>query len=174
MIRDPRKLTTREKFFIQAYLGEARGNGARAARMAGYAPAYADREASRLLRRQRVRDAIDRALRVQAEREGLDKPRLVGHLVEVLRQDRPFERVKAIELLARLLGYFAPSRGVVERVEYEGGSYAELARTLEEHAGSFTPEQRACIRKRVLEDIEAAQRCLAILDRFTGRDTVEH
>jgi hypothetical protein len=113
-------------------------------------------------------------LRAQAEREGVDRPNLVGRLVDILNEDRPFERLKAIELLAKLLGYFAPSRGVVERVEHEGGSYAELARTLEEHAGSLTPEQRASIRKRVLEDIEAAQRCLAILSRFTGHDTVEH
>ena len=113
-------------------------------------------------------------MRAQAEREGVNKPRLVGRLVDVLNEDRPFERLRAIELLAKLLGYFAPSRSVSERVEYEGGSYAELARTLEEHAGSFTPEQRVRIRKAVLEDIEAAQRCLAILSRFTGHDTVEH
>jgi hypothetical protein len=113
-------------------------------------------------------------VRAQAEREGVNKPRLVGRLVDVLNEDRPFERLRAIELLAKLLGYFAPSRSVAERVEYEGGSYAELARTLEEHAGSFTPEQRVRIRKAVLEDIEAAQRCLAILSRFTGHDTVEH
>ena len=155
----------REALFIRAYLGEARGNGAKAARLAGYSPTYANREAARVLKRPRVREAIDRALKEQARREGIDKATLVGHLAGILHEDRPFERLKAIELLARLLGYFAPSRSIRETISHPGEapSYRELARTLQEHGAAFSAEQLESIARRCEEEAVALQQCRDIL-----------
>lgn len=53
-------LTTRERLFVTYYLGKAEGNGTLAATMAGYGnPAVA---ASRLIRRDKIRRAIDAKL----------------------------------------------------------------------------------------------------------------
>ncbi len=162
--RDPKRLTMREQLFIRAYLGAARGNGAKAARLAGYSPATADRAAYVVLRRPRVRVAVDQALRAEAAKAGVNKDSLVGHVVKVMLESKPFERLKAIELLARLLGYFAPTRSIRETIPHqEGSSYEQLEATLQEHAADLTPEQRETIVRATERDIAAAQRCLAIL-----------
>jgi hypothetical protein len=60
--RTPR-LTLKQRRFCQAYTGEAEGNGARAAELAGYASKRRDslkENASRLLRMPHVRAEIDR------------------------------------------------------------------------------------------------------------------
>ena len=164
--KSPDKLSLREELFIRAYLNEARGNGAKAARLAGYSQAHSDCIAARLLRRPRVREAIDRALNEQARREGIDKAALVGYLAGILHEDKPFERLKAIELLAKLLGYFAPSRSIRETVPSQGGaaSYQELARTLREHGAGFSAEQLESIARNLDEEAAALQQCRDILE----------
>ncbi len=58
------ELSFREARFVQSYTGEARGNGRQAARLAGYqgSAEVLDVQAARLLRRPRVRQAIQKAL----------------------------------------------------------------------------------------------------------------
>ena len=157
------KLTPRERLFIHAFLGEARGNASLAARLAGYSNG---KHGSMLLARPRVRAAIRAALEREAEEKGITKDYLLVKAKEVLEEGRPFERLKAIETIARIMGYFAPTRTVTEKFAYGNGpsSYAELAATLREYATSLTPEQRAGLRQRTLEDIAEAQRVLAMLD----------
>lgn len=55
-------LTVRERAFVTAYLGPARGNGKQAALLAGYAPKNAAIQASQLLTRLNVRNALEKAL----------------------------------------------------------------------------------------------------------------
>lgn len=62
---DPELALKRERFIL-AYLGEARGNGAEAARMAGYSEANARFEAARLLTNANVRARIDEVLNAEA------------------------------------------------------------------------------------------------------------
>ena len=57
-----KNLTDRQAAFVRHYVGTARFNGAEAARAAGYAPKYADRQAYQLLENPRVRAAIEEAL----------------------------------------------------------------------------------------------------------------
>jgi phage terminase small subunit len=51
-------LTTREQRFALAYIGEAAGNGQKAAEIAGYAKGSAKVTASRLLKKPHIKDAI--------------------------------------------------------------------------------------------------------------------
>ena len=59
---EPLELSERERWFVEAYLGAAAGNGAKAVRLAGYRarPDNAKRIAYELLRSRRVRDALER------------------------------------------------------------------------------------------------------------------
>lgn len=52
-------LTHKQRLFVAYYLGKANGNGAEAARMAGYAKKWADRQAFQLLENSRVKAAIE-------------------------------------------------------------------------------------------------------------------
>lgn len=63
---DEPRLTTKEQRFVNAYLGAASGNGAEAARMAGYAEGSARITASRLLSHANVRAHIDAVLMAEA------------------------------------------------------------------------------------------------------------
>jgi phage terminase small subunit len=60
-----KKLSEKERRFIDAYLGDCRGNGAAAAVAAGYKPDNARAQASRLLTKANVRAALEA---VQAQR----------------------------------------------------------------------------------------------------------
>ncbi len=165
--RDPEKLTAREQFFIQAYLGEARGNGAAAARLAGYAPATADREASRVLKRPRVQAAIRAQTERAAAEVGLTKEALLKRAQEILGGPNPFASLKAAELVARLLGYFAPTRSIHETVSHQGEKavgYEELARTLKGHGADFPTDSLAAMREDLLKTDEALHQCLGTID----------
>ena len=59
-------LTERERRFVDAYIGEAAGNGARAAILAGYARGSAKVTASRLLTRANVRVSLEQKRTVAA------------------------------------------------------------------------------------------------------------
>lgn len=97
-------------------MGEARGNGRHAARLAGYQGSLEvlDVQAARLLRCPRVREAIGRAVETETERRGLTRDYLVRKAHEILVEGRPFERLKAAELLEKLMGWFAPTHHVTK------------------------------------------------------------
>jgi hypothetical protein len=54
-----RPLTERERRFVEAYMGAAAGNATKAAHLAGYAKNTAEKQASRLLGKVGIREAID-------------------------------------------------------------------------------------------------------------------
>lgn len=64
-------LTLKERRFVDAYLGSARGNAAQAARQAGYAGSRAvlKVQGSRLLTKANLRNAIDASLRREGREE---------------------------------------------------------------------------------------------------------
>ena len=105
-----RSLTLKRQLFVRHYLSNG-FNGAKAARDAGYAAASADREASRLLGFAGVQAAISAVL----DSEGLADPRVLRafvrqELIKSARDGKPAERMKALELLGRSVGFFDPSR----------------------------------------------------------------
>jgi phage terminase small subunit len=61
-------VTEKERRFVEAYMGAAAGNAAKAAELAGYSPKSARHQASRLLTKRNVQDAIAER---QARRESL-------------------------------------------------------------------------------------------------------
>jgi hypothetical protein len=56
------ELNPRQRAFVNAYVGEANGNGTKAAIAAGYSQAAAGQQASRMLKDASIREAIDRRL----------------------------------------------------------------------------------------------------------------
>jgi phage terminase small subunit len=79
-------VTPRQRAFVAAYLANG-GNGAQAARDAGYSRRVADRQASRLLGYAEVREAIAAAQAARAERLGLTADEWEGRLVAIARAD---------------------------------------------------------------------------------------
>ncbi len=97
-------LPERRRWFVERYMGEARGNATKAARLAGYkSPAV---EGSRLLRNAEVREAIDE--RTQADPAVKDREHLQrwwSAVVDDVSADLG-QRLRASELLAKSQGAF--------------------------------------------------------------------
>lgn len=72
-------ITVKQQKFISFYLGEARGNGAKAALLAGYAEKDAANTAYRLLHHSEIRGEIDRRLTEDAMSSGEVLHRLTEH-----------------------------------------------------------------------------------------------
>lgn len=93
-------LDARERGFVDAYLGVARGNGTRAARLAGYAgsPDVLKVQGSRLLTRANVRAAIDARLSSASRTEVLAADERDILLSQIARSDSiPVrDRIRAI------------------------------------------------------------------------------
>lgn len=98
-------LSERERRFVEAFMGGAAGNATKAARMAGYAKTTAEKQASRLLGKVGIRQAIDERVKSDpAVWTRKDRQRFwtavasgaVGYKRAALR-----DRLKASELLGR-------------------------------------------------------------------------
>lgn len=122
-------------------------------------------QAARLLRRPRVRHAIQQALEAEADRRGLSKSALVQKVHEVLVEWRPFERLKALELLAKLMGWFAPTHRVTEHLPPQLGpaSYTALVETIRSSGEQFTYQERETMRKELLRVIAEATKAVELL-----------
>lgn len=111
-------LSERERRFVESYMGQAAGNATKAARLAGYAKNTAEKQASRLLGKVGVRNAIaERTANDPAVWTREDRQRFwtavasgaAGYKLAPLR-----DRLKASELLGRSQADF------VERIEHSG------------------------------------------------------
>lgn len=154
-----------EASFIRAYLTDARGNGRQAARLAGYRGSVEvlDVQAARLLKRPRVRKAIQHAFAAEAERRGLSKENLVSRTHEIMLQNRPIERVKAAELLCKLLGFFAQTPAPDRPAYGAQDGFAALVETLRSAGTGFTPEERQAIHNELRGVITEATKALQLL-----------
>jgi hypothetical protein len=141
---DPVAVRLKEQRFVEAYLGEACGNGARAVLLAGYetSAANARKIAWQLLRNPRVREELDR----RAEEDPLALSRIeirrfwtaciTGREVEgapAPPEDLTArDRLRASELLARSAGMLIERREITGRegapVTAAIGSWADLVR----------------------------------------------
>jgi hypothetical protein len=116
---------------------------------------------------------VQRALRVEAERNDLTKDLLVRKVHEVLLEGRPFERLKAAELLAKLAGWFASSElGQRPLLPIDEGpeNYAALVETLRRSGDLFTPRERASIRQSLRQVIAEVTTALDLLDCRSDED----
>ena len=102
-------LNERQRSFVTAYMGEARGNATKAAEVAGYAPGSAHVTGARLLTNDKVRAAIDR---LHSEDPKVAETGAIRRFwTEVMRTEGEDVRVrlKASELLAKASGMFLPT-----------------------------------------------------------------
>src|SRR5689334_12942658 len=97
-------LSERERRFVEAYMGEAAGNGTKAAILAGYSKKAARGQAARLLTKAHIIEAIqDRTVH---DKSVADRQERQEFLSAVMRgengyKDTPIrDRVKAADLLA--------------------------------------------------------------------------
>lgn len=103
-----KNLTTKQANFVRHYLGEAKGVGTKACRLAGYSgnPNTLAGTAYRLLKDPRVREAI----RIQKDQRssgwGLDELREFWSGIVADESETSGNRMKASELLGRSLGAF--------------------------------------------------------------------
>ena len=105
-------LNERMERFCRAYV--AGGNGAQAAREAGYAPSAARRQAHRLLRRPDIRQRVHQLQQAIADDACRDSRVLMAKLETVYRkalQAHHFHAAaRAVEMQGRLAGYLADGR----------------------------------------------------------------
>lgn len=102
----PKKLTERERRFVEAFVGEAAGNGAKAACLAGYAKGSAKVTASKLLTKANVRAALTNLQEKAARASIADAVERDEILSKLLRSDaaNPLVRIKAISELNKCHG----------------------------------------------------------------------
>lgn len=156
-------LLPREREFVRVYLET--GSQLRAAQAAGYkAPGQA---AQKVLRRPVVVAAIARALE-RSETALLTKANVIEEAQRVMREGRPFERLKALELIARLQGYMAPTKSVHEYRSVGVSPYAELVATLRESGATFSQQEREALRQQLVSDAAAISEALALLGGYPG------
>lgn len=112
-----RVLTAKQLRFVAEYLVD--GNGARAAVAAGYGRAGAKVTAHRLTHANPAVQAEIRARQAQdAQRLQIERQDVIEGLLEAIAEAKakrnPAAMISGWREMARLLGYFAPSRHVVE------------------------------------------------------------
>ena len=113
------ELTEKQRRFVEAYVGPAKGNGSEAARMAGYkakdAHAYSV-VADRLLASVGIRRAVDDVLAKTRRASIADIVEIHETLTEVLRDSSVSagDRTRAGVELAKMRGQYAPTRHEVE------------------------------------------------------------
>lgn len=131
--KPPVKLTEKQRRFVEAYMGEAKGNGAEAARLAGYSSKHANRIGAHTLALPAVRAAIEERQRgdpliaTREERQrfwssvarGEPQMQLIGGK-GVVRAPSLRDRLLAAQHLAKASGDF------VERVRHEGSIGHEI------------------------------------------------
>jgi phage terminase small subunit len=103
-------LTPKQQLFVDEYLKDR--NATQAAIRAGYSPKSADVNGPRLLGNARISDAIGKAVSEASGSAKLSREDLLKELSKgafhKLDMDnwRPADKLKAIEIIAKLLGYF--------------------------------------------------------------------
>jgi hypothetical protein len=107
-------VSPRRQRFVNAYVGEAAGNGAKAAILAGYSEHTARQAASRLLTFPDVRQAIDARQQAATHQAGVQAEDIRRELKAVayapVKDVRTTDKLKALELLGKEQGMFQDKR----------------------------------------------------------------
>lgn len=108
---NPDYITPRQQAFISHYLANG-GNGTQAALSAGYAERSARVTACELLKMDKIKKRLVPAQEQQKERLGLDADWIVSRLMKEAGDPENSEaaRVRALELLGKVEGIFAPDK----------------------------------------------------------------
>lgn len=129
---NPNYITPKQQAFIHAYIANG-GNGAQAALTAGYAERSARVTACELLKMEKIQKRLNPAQEEQKERLALDADWIVSKLMDEAKADDspPAARIRALELLGKVEGIFAPDKKQIETIN--GGDFlANLDLNLDE------------------------------------------
>jgi len=120
---EDRKLTERQRRFIDEYM--ACGNGAEAARRAGYSEGIAKVQASENLTKQNVKAEIERRRREMSEDSEDRRGKWISALEALASSaDKDADKLRAIEGLFKAEGWLAPEKSEV--VALNGAFLAEI------------------------------------------------
>ena len=116
-------MTERERRFVEAYMGQASGNGTKAAILAGYSRTTARKQASRLLTKGNILSAIEE--RSQRDELTWSREQRQAFWTQIAADEKMAvrDRLKASELLARSQGDFIEKR----LLQVEGNGHVSLA-----------------------------------------------
>ena len=118
-----RKLTERQRRFIDEYM--ACGNGAEAARRAGYSEGIARVQASENLTKQNIKAEIERRTREMSEESEDRRAKWILRLEGLADDaDKDADKLRAIEGLFKAEGWLAPDKAEV--VSINGAFLAEI------------------------------------------------
>lgn len=107
-----KKLTERQKRFADEYLIDL--NATQAAVRAGYSANTAEQTASRLLTYVKIQDYIQRRMKERQKRTEITQDMIIDELKKIGFADvnidtmKPSDKIKALELMARMLGIDRP------------------------------------------------------------------
>lgn len=124
---NPDYITPKQQAFIQHYVSNG-GNGTQAAIAAGYSPKGAAVMAHDLLKMEKIRKRLQPKRDEEKERLGLDADWIVSRLMKEAgdKENSEAARVRALELLGKVEGIFAPDKKQIEATVNNGDFLASL------------------------------------------------
>lgn len=129
-----RKLTERQRRFVDEYM--ACGNGAEAARRAGYSEGIAKVQASENLTKQNVKAEIDRRRQEMSDESEDRRAKWISRLEALaIDAEKDADKLRAIEGLFKAEGWLAPDKAEV--VSFSGSFLAEIDLEEEENPPDF-------------------------------------
>ena len=128
--QNPDYITPKQQAFIHAYIANG-GNGSQAAITAGYAPKGSRVTACELLKMEKIQKRLVPTLTEQKERLSLDADWIVSKLMDEAKDDDSpaAARIRALELLGKVEGLFAPEKKQIETIN--GGDFLTACKQTE-------------------------------------------
>jgi len=129
---NPNYITPKQQAFIHAYIANG-GNGTQAAITAGYSPKGAGVQAHDLLKMEKIQKRLQPKKDESTERLALDADWIVSKIMAEAEDpdSPPAARIRALELLGKVEGIFAPDKKQIETIN--GGDFlANLDLNLDE------------------------------------------
>lgn len=159
-MQNDKPLTEKQRRFVDAFMGAAKGNATEAARIAGYkgTPGALHVTATRTLSNAKVHAAIAERRKAEADTAIMDRQGLQQFFHTMASDDdkRPGDRLKAAELLGKMTGEF------LNRLDVSGSVTAEVKAVMD--------ESPAEVEDRVVEVFKADPGLLdRVLERVGGR-----
>lgn len=124
---NPDYITPKQQAFIHAYIANG-GNGTQAAITAGYSPRSAGVQAHELLRMEKIQKRLQPKRDEEKERLGLDSDWIVSRLMKEANDENVSDaaRIRALELLGKVEGIFAPDKKEITANVSNGDFLASL------------------------------------------------
>lgn len=110
----PKKLTPKERRFVTAYIGEAAGNGTKAAILAGYAKKSAAVTASQLLRKPNIAAELTKVVALTEQStvaNAAERRELLTRMARDI-EAHPLARLKAVDIHNKMDGLYVQKHDI--------------------------------------------------------------